>query len=57
MGRMHTKRDTTVSPYVSYVRGDAKISPWRGVSMVVRDLPRQPEMRKGLLKAIHRANG
>lgn len=39
-----------------YVRGDAE-TPWRKVSMVVQDLPRQPEMRKGLLKAIHRANG
>lgn len=47
--------DTIIQATV-YIRGDGR-APWRLVPIAVQDLPRQSEMRKGLLKAIHEANG
>lgn len=38
------------------IREDRR-TPWRLVPIAVQDLPRQSEMRKGLLKAIYEANG
>lgn len=50
------REEDTIVQATIYIRNNGGVSR-RRVFMVVQDLLRQSEMRKGLLKAIHGANG